>query len=282
MNCKCILVYIWICLTCTSCFTRWVMSERELKRHYASLPVKPTFFTIKNDSVELFCATTGNDTLPPLLLIHGAPGGWFSNIALVDDEDLQARYHIIAISRPGYHKSKFKNRLKPLTSLELQTIAIHEALRLNRSFKKGIVFGTSYGAPIAVKMAVKYPKDFYHLVLVAGAFDPENEKFWWFHRYLRSLFVRLSLPRFINTATEEKFTHVKELELLLPEWQKINLPATVIQGTKDDIVPTVNLEFARQQLKGKQAEFISIEGAGHMIRRSHPGIIKDLLMRIAR
>ena len=150
MKYKLIPLYILICITCTSCFTRWVMSESELKTHYASRPLKPTFFTIKNDSVELFCATSGHDTLPPLLLIHGAPGGWFSNIALVDDPELQRKYHIIAVSRPGYHKSKFKNRLKPLTSLELQSIAIHEGLRLNRSFKKGVIFGTSYGAPIAV------------------------------------------------------------------------------------------------------------------------------------
>src|SRR5687768_6006459 len=190
MNRKLILISLWISATCSSCFTRWVMSEGEVKTHYENRPVKPTFFTIKNDSVELFCATTGSDTLPPLLLIHGAPGGWFSNIALVDDPDLQAKYHIIAVSRPGYHKSKFKNRLRPLTSIELQAIAIHEALRLNRSFRKGVVFGTSYGAPIAAKMAVQYPKEFYHLVMVAGALDPENEKFWWFHKYLQSLFVR--------------------------------------------------------------------------------------------
>lgn len=271
---------MWI--GCSGCFTRWVMSESEVKQHYAGADVKPTFFTIKNDSVELFCAVTGNDTLPPLLLIHGAPGGWFSNISLVDDPELQAKYHIIAVSRPGYHKSRFKNKLKPLTSIEIQATAIHEALRVNRSFKKGIVFGTSYGAPIAAKMAINYPNEFYHLVMISGALDPENEKFWWFHKYLRSLFVRLSMPRFINTATEEKFTHVDELQLLLPEWQKLSLPVTVVQGTNDQIVPSINFEFARQKLRNKDAEFISISGAGHMIRRSHPHVIKELLLRIAR
>jgi pimeloyl-ACP methyl ester carboxylesterase len=257
------------------------MSEGEVKTHYANRPVKPTFFTIKNDSVDLFCATTGSDTLPPLLLIHGAPGGWFSNITLVDDPDLQKRYHIIAVSRPGYHKSKYNNRRRALTSIELQSVAIHEALRLNRSFKKGVVFGTSYGAPIAAKMAIDHPDDFYHLVMIAGALDPENEKFWWFHQYLRSLFVRLSLPRFINTATDEKFAHVKELQLLLPEWSKLKVPATVIQGDKDEIVPSVNFEFAKSQLKNKQAEFIFISGAGHLIRRSHPHVIKGVLLKLS-
>lgn len=257
------------------------MSEKEVKTHYADRTVKPTFFTIRNDSVELFLATTGSDTLPPLLLVHGAPGGWFSNIYLLDDPDLQSRYQIISVSRPGYHKSKFKNRRRALTSIELQSIAIREALRVNRSFKKGVVFGTSYGAPIALKMAIDNPQKFYHLVLIAGAFDPENEKFWWFSRYLHSLFVRLSLPRFINTASDEKSEHIKELKLLLPEWKKLEVPATVIQGGNDQIVPSINLEFARQQLKDKQAEFILLPGVGHMVRRSHPQLVKGLLMRLA-
>ena len=281
MNLKLTVALLLIMTSCCGCFTRWVMSESEVKNHYASKSVKPTFFTIKNDSVELFCATTGNDTLPPLLLIHGAPGGWFSNISFVDDPDLQAKYHVISVSRPGYHKSKFKNMLRPLTSISLQAVAIQEALRLNRSFRPGVVLGTSYGAPIAVKLAVDHPDKFYHVVLVAGAFDPDNEKFWWFHKYLRSLFVRLSLPRFINAATEEKFAHVKELQLLLPDWARLSTPATVIQGTKDEIVPTINLEFARQQLKNKPAEFISVSGAGHLIRRSHPHVIKEVLIKAA-
>jgi len=270
-----------ITLTCNGCFTRWVMSDKEIKQHYAHKPVKPVFFTIKNDSVELFCATTGNDTLPPLLLIHGAPGGWFSNISILDDPELQKRYHIIAVDRPGYHKSKYRNKRRALTSINLQAAAIQEALRLNRSRRKGVVYGNSYGAPIALKLAVRNPDQFYHVILVAGAFDPENEKFWWFHRYARGLLVRLSMPRFINTATDEKFTHADELKLMLPDWQRLSIPATVIQGTADRIVPFSNLEFARQHLQGKQAEFISIEGAGHLIRRSHPHIIRSVLLKNA-
>ncbi|HEX6181778.1 MAG TPA: hypothetical protein VFZ47_11080, partial [Chitinophagaceae bacterium] len=67
------IVLFVIAVCCNSCFTRWVMTDKEIKQHYANKPVKPVFFTIKNDSVELFCATTGSDTLPPLLIIHGAP-----------------------------------------------------------------------------------------------------------------------------------------------------------------------------------------------------------------
>lgn len=264
---------------CNGCFTRWVMSDKEIQQHYAGRPAQPIFTTIKNDSVTLFCASTGADTLPPLLLIHGAPGGWFSNITLLDDTALQKRYHIIAIDRPGYHRSKYRNRRRALTSIELQAAAIHEAMRLNKSGRKGVVYGNSYGAPIALKVAVKYPDEFNHLVLVAGALDPDNEKFWWFHKYSKGLLVRLSMPRFINTATDEKFSHAQELQQLMPDWSKLSMPVTVIQGTADNIVPPSNLDFARKQLQNKKADFIVIEGGGHLLRRSHPKVIKDVLLK---
>ncbi|HEY0679154.1 MAG TPA: alpha/beta hydrolase [Chitinophagaceae bacterium] len=272
-------ILISITILNSGCFTRWVMSEKEIRQHYAQKTSKPVYFTIMNDSVELFCAATGSDTLPPLILIHGAPGGWFSNIGMLDDPELQKQFHIIAVDRPGYRKSKFRDKKYPQTSIELQATAIQEALRLNRSGKKGVLYGNSYGAPIALKIAADHPDEFYHLVLTAGAFDPDNEKFWWFHRFSRGLFVRLSMPRFINTATNEKFAHTNELKKLLPYWSKITIPVTVIQGTEDHIVPVANFEFARRQLTNTKAEFILIEGAGHLVRRSHPDVIRRAILQ---
>lgn len=49
-------------------------------------------------------------------------------------------------------------------------------------------------------------------------------------------------PRFINHATDEKFAHAK-------------------------------------QLQGKQAEFIVLPGAGHLIRRHHADVVRQILLR---
>ena len=237
------------------------MTERELKKYYKDKPVRPTYFTIRNDSVKLFCATTGADTLPPLLIIHGAPGAWYGSRNLLDDSIIRKQYHIISVDRLGYDKSRFKGRRSAVTSIEIQAVAIHEALRLNRSFRTGVLMGSSYGAPIAAKMALLYPKDFHHLVMLAPAIDPEAEKFWWFHPLIRSGLIRLLFPRFLQSATTEKFAHVKELEKLLPEWHNLSIPATVVQGDADDIVDPSNLEFARKQLAGKEVDFILLPGA---------------------
>jgi pimeloyl-ACP methyl ester carboxylesterase len=272
------LLIILIPLFFSSCFTRFVTTNRELKKYYRDKPVKPTYFTIKNDSVELFCATTGADTLPPLLLIHGAPGAWYGSRVFLDDSLLQKHFHIIAIDRPGYNKSRFNGKRKAVTSIEIQAIAIHEALRLNKSTQKGTIVGSSYGGPIAAKLVILYPDNFNHLVLLAAAIDPDKEKFWWFNKWVHHGPVRWLLPRFINHATDEKYSHVKELRKLLPDWQKIVVPVTVVQGGADKIVNPVNFEFAKTQLKNKKADFIFLPDAGHLIRWQRPELVKNILL----
>lgn len=266
-------------LLCSGCFSRFVMTKRELKKYYQQGHARPTFFTIENDSVQLYCATMGADTLPPLLLVHGAPGAWYGSRNFLEDVNLQQHYHIIAVDRPGYNKSRFKGRRKAVTSITTQAVAIHEAMRLNRSHKTGIIMGSSYGAPIAAKIAVLYPNNFHRLVMLAPAIDPDKEKFWWFHPYIRGGVVRWFLPRFLNVATDEKFAHVDELRQLLPDWSKLSIPVTVVQGGADDIVDPANFGFAKKQLQGKPAEFIYLPDASHLIRWRNPEVVRSILLK---
>jgi pimeloyl-ACP methyl ester carboxylesterase len=222
---------IW--LLCSSCFSRFVMTEKELRTYYKDKPEKPLFFNIHNDSVDLFCATSGADTLPPLLLIHGAPGAWYGSRNFLEDSVLKQHFHIIAVDRPGYNKS----------------------------------------------LVTLYPESFHHLVLLAGAIDPDKEKFWWFSPYAREAPVSWFLPRFLNVATDEKYTHVEELRKLLPDWEKLSIPVTVVQGGADNIVDPANLEFARKRLAGKKAEFIFIPDAGHLIRWRNAAVVRSIFLR---
>ena len=268
---------IWI--GCTSCFGRFVMNERQIKKYYKNKPVKPTYFSIKNDSVLLFCATTGADTLPPLLMIHGAPGAWYGSRHLLDDTILQKQFHIISVDRLGYNKSRFKGKRRAVTSIHLQAVAIHEALRVNRSFKTGVAMGSSYGAPIAAKLTLLYPQQFHHLIMLAPAIDPDREKFWWFHPYLQTAGFRYLLPRYIKSASAEKFAHIDELNKLLPEWKNLTVPVTVMQGGKDKIIDPENLEFAREHLKSPKANFIFLPEGHHLIRRQYPEIVRYFLAK---
>lgn len=270
------LVLIVTC--CTGCFRRFVKTEKQLRQYYKDKP-RPTYFTIQNDSVKLFCAVAGADTLPPLLIIHGAPGAWYGSRNLLDDSLIKTRFQVISVDRPGYGKSTFKGKRKAVTSINIQATVIYEALRLNRSFKKGIVMGSSYGGPIAAKMAIDHPESFYHVLLLAAAIDPQHEKFFWFNKYVHHGPLKWLLPHFFKTATSEKYTHVKELQQLLPQWQQLQVPVTAVQGEADETVYPVNLDFARKVLAGKNATFISLPGTGHLIRWQRPDLVRSILLQ---
>ncbi|WP_276479926.1 alpha/beta fold hydrolase [Paraflavitalea pollutisoli] len=273
------IILLLIGLCCTGCFRRWVMTDKQVKKYYANKPVKPTYFTIQNDSASLFCAATGADTLPPLLLIHGAPGAWYGSRIFLDDPILQQHFHIIAVDRPGYHKSRFKGKRKSVTSISTQAHIIHEALRINRSHQPGVVLGSSYGAPIAAKVALLYPENFNHLVMLAAAIDPDKEKFWWFHPWVQSGGPPyIFFPRFLKSATDEKFAHAEELRKLAPEWHNLSIPVTVVQGGNDDIIEPSNLDYAREVLNGKPAKFIFLPRAGHLIRLQAPDLVRSILL----
>jgi pimeloyl-ACP methyl ester carboxylesterase len=274
-------VIVIIAMGCSGCFRRFTMSDKQVRTYFADRHVQPVFFTIQNDSVKLFCAVTGADTLPPLLLIHGAPGAWYGSRNMLADSGLQQHFQIIAMDRPGYHRSRFNGSRKAVTSIARQSAAIHEALRLNRSGRKGIIVGSSYGGPIAAQMAIDYPDDFYHLVMLAPAIDPDKEKFWWWSKYIKGGPVKWMLPRYLRVATDEKSTHISELRKLLPEWERVNMPVTVVQGSADQIVDPANLEFARKVLAGKQADIISLPGVGHLVRFQRPDLIKSILLSAA-
>lgn len=267
-------------LLLSGCFRRWRMTERDLQRHYATRPARPTYHTIDAGGMNLFCAAIGADTLPPLLLIHGAPGSWYGYLRLMDDSLLYRRYQIIAVDRPGYGRSKKKGvRRRQLTDLRQQAEWIAASLQLNRSGKPAVVLGRSFGAPIAARLAILYPENVRHLYMLAPAIDPDREKFWWFSRAGRFPLIRLFLHDQINMATDEKFAHVRQLRQLDTLWTDVRATVTVMQGGRDWLVDPENLNYARRVLTGRRAEFIYLPQAGHLISNSHPALVRELLLR---
>lgn len=274
-----------LAIALTGCFSRYRMTDREIQAHYTQrettgLRRKPTFYTIENDTTKLFVAAIGADTLPPLLLIHGAPGAWYGYLKMVDDTSLQRRFHILSIERPGYGHSR-KRGQRSIREIDQQAGRIALALSLNHSTKPAIVLGRSYGAPIALRIATMLPRRVGHLVLVSSAIDPDKEKFWWFSGIGKSPLVQWMLPRPLNTATDEKYAHVAELKKLLPQWEHLQTPVTVLQGGTDWIVDTTNFTFAKRVLVRKRAEFVFLPQSGHLITNSDPDLIRGLLLRKA-
>ncbi|HSB94012.1 MAG TPA: alpha/beta hydrolase [Flavitalea sp.] len=227
----------------------------------------------------MFCATTGSNTLPPLILIHGAPGAWYGSRMMLDDTMLQHRFHIIAVDRLGYGKSRYRGKRKVVNDIDIQAAAIGEVLRLNRSGKTGTIVGSSYGCAIGANLALQHPGAFNHLVMLAPAIDPEQEKFWWFHEYLHSGLLIQLMPHYIRNATAEKFGHIEQLEAMSKRWSKLTLDITVMQGGADNIIQPGNLLYAMEIFRNKNADFVYLPNAGHLIRREYPDTVRHYILQ---
>jgi pimeloyl-ACP methyl ester carboxylesterase len=262
----------------TSCFQRYIVSEKEIKAHYDSMAVKPNYRVIKDKNESLFVATFGRENSPPLLLIHGAPGRWEGYRHQLDDPELQEAYHLLAPDRPGYGLSYSGKKYKKV-DIEPQARQILKALDLNTSGQKAVLVGRSYGAPIAAYMAAHFPDRFQKLILIAPAIDPDHEKFFKFSKYPKWFILRPFLPKRFVTAADEKYDHISELKRIEPIWETIKIPTFVLYGGRDWVVNPENFEYAKRKMgDGKHLTYLYFPEAGHRISRSHSRVLKEIIL----
>lgn len=266
-------LYLIVFCFCFSCMQSFKMSDKKILDYYADSPSKPSFDYLNFSNQKIHFAHSADTTKPILLLIHGAPGAWFGFKEFFSDSLLLTKYQIIAPDRAGYNKSGQKE-----TSIEQQSILLKPFLRIHNN-RKVSVLGRSYGAPIAAKLSADNPELVENLFLVAPACDPQKEKFWWFSKPVNTKFVRFFLPSFANRASDEKFTHVVELNKMLPNWKKISCPVTIMQGGKDWIIDTSNGHFVDSVLINAPRRFIYLPENGHLLTAERYDLIRDILLK---
>jgi pimeloyl-ACP methyl ester carboxylesterase len=248
------------------------MSDKNIMDYYADSRSKPFFAFSDTSKNKIHYAYSADTTKPILLLIHGAPGAWFGYKEFFNDSLLLSRYQIVAPDRAGYNKSGHK-----VISIEEQAVLLKCLLKLHNRQKVSL-FGRSYGAAIAAKLAAENPELVENLLLISPACDPKKEKFWWFSKLVNSKFVRFFLPVYANRASDEKFMHSAELEKLLPDWQKIKCPVTILQGGKDWIIDIANGHFVDSALVNAPRSFIFLPQNGHLLTEERYDLIRDILM----
>src|SRR5690348_1020453 len=117
----------------------------------------------------------------PLVLLHGNGGMIqdFASSGLIETSAKQ--YRVIAFDRPGYgYSTRPRGRV---WTPEAQADLLHRALE-KIHVSRAIVLGHSWGASVAVALALKYPESVRRLVLAAGYYYPS----------LRADVVPLGLP----------------------------------------------------------------------------------------
>ena len=262
-----------ILLLQSSCFRRFQMTDKDLDEYYTTHSPRPISKIIEQGKHRIHYVQNGSDSLPLLLLIHGAPGAWYGYISYLSDTLLHQKFTIVSVDRPGYHKSKIGGKV---LSIEEQADLLAHIFS-GDSTRPVYILGRSYGAPIAAVLAARYPKQVKGLVLVAPAVNPELEKYWWFSGLIRVPPIRWFLPSPINLASDEKHVHARELYAIKPYWSWIKCPTTILQGKADWIVKPGNALFADSALTNAPHKLYMLDGVEHLVTKERPQLVKTVL-----
>ncbi len=272
------ILLLLITILCSSCMSNFVLTltQKDIKKNYANKPNKPVFNYIKTPIGKMFYATHGDSSKPLLVLIHGAPGRWYSSLNLFDDATLLQKFYIVSMDRMGYGKS---NNKEGITFIDAQVNAIATLInKVNYTHQKVTIVGRSYGTPIAARIAMENPNNINKLFLLAPCIDPKKEKYYWFTYVNKIGIINTLLPNDLNTTSEEKFAHTNELRKIKNDWYKIIAPTYVVQGRKDWIADTANAYFAKQNLVNATSKIYLLDNAGHNVTYSHFELIKQLIL----
>jgi pimeloyl-ACP methyl ester carboxylesterase len=241
-------ILLWICFAQSNCYmTTFRRSDKETLTYFKDKGLDATISYYMSNGRKIRYASIGNDTLPAILMIHGAPSSLNINQRLLADSLLRSKAKLYAIDRPGYGYSGLG---KPVTSIEQQAkmiIPLLENIRVRH--KKIILEGISFGGPISVKIAALRPDLVDGILLGAPAIAPGQETYFDISYAMRVPILKYMFPRMLVVATDEKWAHRKELEKMLPDWASIRVPIIYVQGENDEIVnPKTTPVFAKAQL----------------------------------
>jgi pimeloyl-ACP methyl ester carboxylesterase len=249
-------------------------SDRKITEKLNKKNLVPHFHNYKNGTHTIHYWDILNADKPLLFFVHGSPGSSTALMGIATDSTLVHNFTSVLVDRPGFGYSDFGKAEK---SLARQAELLAQVLKQYPNQKK-ILVGHSLGGPIIAKMAMDFPNEVDAIVILAGSIDPALEPYEWHRKPMSRKWIRWMIPEAFNASNDEILATKSELEKMLPDWEKIKIPITVIQGTKDGFVPKGNADFAKKMAKNALVKIRLLEGASHFFPFTKPEIVVEELM----
>jgi pimeloyl-ACP methyl ester carboxylesterase len=212
----------------------------------------------------------------PIVLVHGI--GASSRVMRRLIAELGADYPVFAPDLPGFGMSE-----DPAHVLDAEGHA--EALRqwmASAGIDGAAVLGTSYGCQVAVELAIRDPERVDALILSGPTFDPAaRDARAQLRRWLRSTWREspMLVPHVVRDFLDcgpFRFQRTFELaldELIEEKLPQVDVPALVVRGERDPIVPQAWAKRVTELLPN--GELRVIPKAGHALHFSAAGALAD-------
>ncbi len=251
------------------------VNEEDVKNAFSDLPYNPEQNFAKIDGRTIHYVAIGDTSNPTILFVHGSPGSWDNFLGFMRNQDLLSKFRLISVDRPGFGDSEIG---KPERSLEKQAKLINRVLELEGT-SSSILVGHSFGGPVVAKIAMDYPTKVSGLILVAASIDPELEKTKWFQIPVHYKILSWVLPDILYSTNEEILALKPELEEMIPSWNLIAQPTSIIQGKNDKLVPYENALFGEKMLINSESNLV-IKDMNHFIPWENPDLIIQEILRL--
>jgi pimeloyl-ACP methyl ester carboxylesterase len=252
---------------------RW--SDNKTKKVFAdnNAPVKIVNVTIGDRNIHY--VSTGPDTLPTLVFIHGTPASWFRFEKLMLDREMRKKFRMVAIDRPGFGYSDFG---KPM-HLQEQCKLILPILESMKNDQPMFLSGHSYGGAVVSQLAANAPGLFEQVIILAGAIDPAQEKEDKGAKKVLNKVLAFFLPGAWRPSNKELSWFKDDLLLLAKDLHKIKEPVVFVHGDKDKDVPFENTAYGKKMMtSAASVKIITLKGAKHQLPIHNWEELKPILL----
>lgn len=268
---------ILIIISSSSCTVlQWRSTDSEIYESFNTLniPTKISYYALDSLDVKIRVQEiTDVEHTANMIFLHGSPSSLSAWNGYLKDTVLTNKANLYAIDRPGYGYSNFGDEIISIKQQAKIISSLIDAYKL----KNVIAVGSSYGGPLAARLAV-INKNIKGVVMISPAIDPEQEKRVKGQKFTQYWLTRWLVPTGYRVAGDEKETHAEELSYLDADWSKVNVSVYHIHGDKDDLVPYGNINYAKT--KFKTINSITIPNTGHEIAWARPELIKPYLYQL--
>ena len=253
----------------------------------------------------------------PLVLLHGN-GSMIQDFESSGLIDLAARnYRVIVFDRPGFgHSDRPRNVVwTPAAQAELINSALERL-----GVAHAIVLGHSWGASVAVALALNYPRLVQGLVLASGYYYPTlrpdvvamsapavplvgdvlrytispmvSRVIW--PLQMTKIFGPRSMPKKFEGFPKEMALRPSQIRasaaesaLMIPdafhyrdEYANLKMPMVIVAGEEDRLVD-IDTQSERLHRDVPQSRFHRVPGTGHMIHQTATGVVMSAIDEVA-
>lgn len=269
-----------ILITLQSCslytYNRYYIKDKKELRKLNKSNTKAAIYHIQAENYKIRVIVVGDSNLPVMLMLHGSPGSVATYNHIYTDTTFTNHYRLLSVDRPGYGMSNYG---KSDTSILHQAKVILEATKSFIPADSFVVFGFSFGGPVAATIAGIDTARVKKLILVSTPLQPGQEKIYSISYFIRIPIFKILFAKPVQVANDEKLSHHMALKTILPQIQNIRANVLILHGLQDGLIYVENVKFGKENMKNAiSLKHLCIAGDHHAFIWRNESLLKKTVL----